>query len=63
MADHRESCEWRRAASVLCLLANIHRDKKSKPTAYEIDDFYRFEKSRRPAVKMKITILKDMFNK
>jgi len=34
-----QKLEWQRTASVLCLLANINRDSKKRPRAYEIDDF------------------------
>jgi hypothetical protein len=36
-----EYAEWERLSSLLCLLANVNRDQKKKPTGYKPTDFFR----------------------
>lgn len=38
---------WDHTAAVLALLANVNRDPKKKPKAYDIADFHPYRKVRR----------------
>lgn len=46
MADARRSDAWDRAAPVVTILANAHRDPRKKPSPFTLSDFHPFlEKS------------------
>ena len=37
----KEYADWERLSALLCLMANVNRDPKKKPTAYRPTDFFR----------------------
>jgi hypothetical protein len=39
MASARQRSEWSRASSLMCLIANIKRDRKKRLTPYTPDNF------------------------
>lgn len=44
MLEARDRSEWDRAAPLLVILANAHRDPAKKPTAYQLGDFHPYVK-------------------
>lgn len=40
MADGRQEAAWNHTADLLCLLANIHRDRESRPDPFGRSDFH-----------------------
>lgn len=63
MAEGRRRDEWRRTARVCSVLANIHRDTKTRPTPFSDEDFNDYAAPRPPErrIKASITILKGIF--
>ena len=62
MADGRRRDEWRRTARICSTMANIHRDRKSKPSPYTDDDFNDYAITHQEIrIKAPITILKSIF--
>ena len=61
MAEARSRDQWNHTASVLAMLANIHRDaKKSRP--FKPADFHPHRKAVRPPItKVGIDVLKHVF--
>jgi hypothetical protein len=63
MAEARAKERWSHTGSILCLLANLHRDpKKHRP--FKPGDFSPFQTKARPAVKDTATgfrIMKHLF--
>ncbi len=59
MLDGRQRHDWSIAATVMSVMANIHRDpKRSRPM--KPSDFDPFAKQSRP-VKVDVSVLKDVF--
>ncbi len=48
MREARDKSEWNRTASLLALLANIHRDPKRRAQPFAPADFHPYEKTVRP---------------
>lgn len=63
MADGKRRDEWRRTARVCSVLANIHRDRKTRPRPFTDDEFNDYAPPRPPEKRIKapITILKSIF--
>lgn len=63
MADGRRRDEWRRTARVCSVLANIHRDRNTRPTPFADADFNDYADPKPPEKRIKapITILKSIF--
>ena len=61
MADARSRHAWSHTATVLALLANLHRDPK-KTRAYSPNDFHpHLRKKKPPPLKVGIGVLKQVF--
>jgi hypothetical protein len=62
MVDARRRECWAHTSSILALLANIHRDRRKKPSPYKPDDFTPYPHERGQAVQTApIEILKQVF--
>jgi hypothetical protein len=59
MADSRRRVEWRQTASILAMLANLHRDPKRRSRPYEIDDFDPMRDDREPSIDHGIEVLRQ----
>ncbi len=59
MLDGRQRHDWSIAATVMSVLANIHRDPK-RSRQMKPSDFDPFAKQSRP-VKVDVSVLKDVF--
>ena len=58
---------WNHTASVLCLLANVNRDPKKRPKAFQPADFHPYggprQKQGVPLTRKNIGLLKKIFVK
>lgn len=63
MADGRMRERWSHTASLMALLANVHRDprKGKRFTPADFDPFARGSKRKPPAMPADITVLRDVF--
>ena len=62
MAEARSKERWSHTSALLALLANIHRDRKRKPTPYRPADFNPHRRRSEPArVRAPISVLKTVF--
>lgn len=62
LAQFKIDQDWTLQASLMALIANIHRDPKKKPTAFTQDDFYKSRTEEKPPPpKSDISVLKDLW--
>lgn len=61
MAEGRIRERWTHTSAVLALLANIHRDRRKRPTPYKPADFDPYHHRQQQAHKVSIDILKQVF--
>ena len=62
MAEARSRERWHHTSALLALTANIHRDRRKKPSPYKPEDFNPYYRRREsPAHKVSIEVLKQVF--
>ncbi len=62
MAEARSKERWSHTSALLALEANIHRDRKRKPTPYRPSDFNPHRQRPGPAtVRAPVSVLKTVF--
>jgi len=64
MAEARDKWQWNHTASVMALLAEIHRDHKKKPTPFQAADFHphmRRAKASEPLTRETFGMMKELF--
>ena len=61
MADARRRDQWSHTSAVLAMTANIHRDRKKKSQPFTPADFHPLAARKRPAPKVDVSILKQVF--
>lgn len=67
MSRGRLEAEWAQTSNILCLLANVNRDTKKKPTPFTPADFNPYADDRtaqrqsQPAIRGGVGILKAIF--